>query len=103
MDVAELPATRRARRGLLPFVGMASGASVASIYYNQPLLLEMTRTFHVTAGRGGIIAVATQLGYAAGILLLVPLGDVLERRTLVAWLFGAVSLALAAAGLAPTF
>ena len=102
MNVAELPVTHRARPGLLPFVGMASGVSVASIYYNQPLLLEITRAFHVTAGRGGAIAVATQVGYATGILLLVPFGDVLERRKLVVWLFGAVSLALAAAGLAPS-
>jgi len=34
----------RKQRGLLPFLGMASGASVATIYYNQPLLLEMSRT-----------------------------------------------------------
>ena len=93
----------KARRGLLPFLGLASGASVATIYYNQPLLLEISRTFHVSPGRGGVISVATQLGYAAGILLFVPLGDVVERRKLILRLFAAVSLALAAAGLAPSF
>jgi predicted MFS family arabinose efflux permease len=76
---------------------------VATIYYNQPLLLEITRTFHVSHGAGGAISVATQLGYAAGILLFVPLGDVAERRKLILRLFAAVSLALAAAGLAPSF
>ena len=103
MSVAEVPVLPRARRGLLPFLGMASGASVATIYYNQPLLLEITRTFHVSPGSGGAIAVATQLGYAAGILLFVPLGDVVERRKLIVRLFGAVSLALIGAGLAPSF
>lgn len=103
MSVGELPVLHRAHRGLLPFVGLASGVSVASIYYNQPLLLEISRTFHVSAGRGGAVAVATQLGYATGILLIVPLGDVLERRRLVAWLFGAVALALAGAGFAASF
>jgi len=93
----------RARRGLLPFLGLASGASVATIYYNQPLLLEISRTFRVSSGTGGAIAVGTQLGYAAGILLFVPLGDVVERRGLMLRLFAAVSLALAIAGLSPAF
>ena len=103
MSVAELPVLPRARRGLLPFLGMASGTSVATIYYNQPLLLEITRTFRVSPASGGAVAVATQLGYAAGILFFVPLGDVVERRKLIMRLFGAVSLALVAAGLAPSF
>ena len=90
-------------RGLLPFLGLACGVSVATIYYNQPLLLEITRTFGLSPGTGGTVAVATQLGYAAGILLLVPLGDIGERRRLIVRLFAAVSLALATAGLAPSF
>lgn len=93
----------RAHRGLLPFLALASGASVATLYYNQPLLLEISREFHVSQARGGTIAVGSQLGYAAGILLFVPLGDVLERRGLMLRLFAAVSLALVAAGLAPAF
>jgi predicted MFS family arabinose efflux permease len=90
------------RRGLLPFLGMASGASVATIYYNQPLLLEMSRTFHAPSGQVGTVAVATQMGYAAGILVFVPMGDVAERRSLIVKLFAAVSVALLAAGLAPS-
>ena len=90
-------------RGLLPFLALASGASVATLYYNQPLLLEISRTFRVSQARGGAIAVGTQLGYAAGILLFVPMGDVVERRRLMLRLFAAVSAALVAAGLAPSF
>ncbi len=89
-------------RGLLPFLGMAAGAGVATIYYNQPLLLEMSRTFHASSGQVGAVAVATQVGYAAGMLMFVPLGDVAERRGLITKLFAAVSLALLAAGLAPS-
>jgi predicted MFS family arabinose efflux permease len=81
---------------------MASGASVATIYYNQPLLLEMSRTFHASSGQVGTVAVATQVGYAAGILVFVPLGDVMERRGLIAKLFAAVTVALLAAGFAPS-
>ncbi len=76
--------------------------SVATIYYNQPLLLEISRTFRVSQGAGGAISMATQLGYAAGIFVFVPMGDVAERRKLILRLFAAVSLALAAAGLAPS-
>ena len=93
----------RKNQGLLPFLALASGASVATIYYNQPLLLEITRLFHVSAGTGGVVAVATQLGYAAGILFFVPMGDVVERRGLMLRLFAAVSLALVVAGLSPSF
>jgi len=81
---------------------MASGASVATIYYNQPLLLEISRTFHCTSRQAGMVAVATQMGYAAGILVFVPLGDVTERRGLIVKLFAAVSAALLVAGLAPS-
>ena len=82
---------------------MACGVSVATIYYNQPLLLDISRAFQVSSAAGGAVAVATQLGYAAGILLFVPLGDIVERRKLILRLFTAVSVALTAAGLAPSF
>jgi predicted MFS family arabinose efflux permease len=100
---SDVPVETRKRRGLLPYLGLACGTSVATIYYNQPLLLEITRTFHVPQGSGGAISVATQLGYAAGILVFVPLGDVQEPRRLTLRLFTAVSLALVVAGLAPSF
>ena len=102
-SVDSSPAANHAHRGLLPFLALACGTSVATIYYNQPLLLEISRTFHIAPGRGGIVSVATQLGYAAGILLFVPLGDVKRRRKLILLLFAAVSAALVAAGLAPSF
>ena len=81
---------------------MSCGISVAAIYYNQPLLLEISRTFHCGSSEVGRVAVVTQIGYAIGILLFVPLGDVVERRGLISWLFAAVALALLAAGLAPS-
>jgi predicted MFS family arabinose efflux permease len=94
--------TTHKHRGLLPFLGMASGASVATIYYNQPLLLEMSHTFHANSAQIGTVAVATQMGYAAGILIFVPMGDVMERRSLIVKLFAAVTVALIAAGLSPS-
>ena len=90
------------QKWMLPFLGLACCVGVSSIYYNQPLLLEMGNTYHATAGHTGFVAVATQVGYALGLLLLVPLGDVLERRALMMRMYGAVSVALLAAAFAPS-
>jgi predicted MFS family arabinose efflux permease len=72
------------------------------MYYNQPLLLEMGHTYGVTAGRTGFVAVATQVGYAVGLLTFVPLGDVLERRALMMRMYAAVAIALLLVAVAPT-
>ena len=85
----------------LPFLGLACAVGVSTIYYNQPLLLDMSHTFAASAGRTGFVAVATQVGYAAGLLTLVPLGDVLERRALMMRLYGAVAVALLLVAIAP--
>jgi predicted MFS family arabinose efflux permease len=88
-------------RAPLPFLGLACAVGVSTIYYNQPLLLEMSRTYGSTAGRTGFVAVATQVGYAVGMLAFVPLGDVLERRALMMRMYGAVAVALLLVALAP--
>ena len=87
---------------LLPFLGVACAVGVSSIYYNQPLLLEMGKTFLATPAHVGLVAMATQLGYAVGLLLFVPLGDVRERRRLIMRLFGGVVLASLLVAFAPT-
>lgn len=91
------------RKSLLPFLGLACGVGVSTMYYNQPLLLEIGRTFHLDAGHAGLVAVATQVGYSLGLLFFVPMGDLRERRGLMMRLFGAVSLALVLVALSPTF
>ncbi len=92
--------TTMAGRWALPFLGMACAVGVASIYYNQPLLLVMGQTFHRDARAMDLVAVATQVGYACGILFFVPLGDVAERRSLMMRMYAAVSVALVLAALA---
>jgi MFS family permease len=84
----------------LPFLGMACAVGVASIYYNQPLLLVMGKSLGRDANSMEFVAVATQLGYACGILCFVPLGDVAERRGLMMRMYGGVSIALLAAAFA---
>lgn len=89
-------------RAPLPFLGLACAVGVSTMYYNQPLLLEMSHTYGASVGRTGFVAVATQIGYAVGMLLFVPLGDVLERRALIMRMFGAVAAALLLVAVAPT-
>jgi len=91
-----------APRAPLPFLGLACAVSVSALYYNQPLLMDMGHTYGATAGRAGFVAVATQVGYAVGLLMFVPLGDVLERRSLMMKMYGAVAVALLLVALAPS-
>ena len=98
--MAEKRQDAMAGRWALPFLGVACAVSVGSIYYNQPLLLVMGKTFGRDARAMELVAVATQLGYAAGILCFVPLGDVAERRSLMMRMYAGVSVALLLAALA---
>ncbi|HEY6374501.1 MAG TPA: MFS transporter [Edaphobacter sp.] len=86
----------------MPFLGLACAVGVSTMYYNQPLLEEMGRTYNATAGQTGFVAVATQVGYAVGLLLFVPLSDVLERRALMMRMYGAVAIGLLLVSMAPT-
>jgi len=77
---------------LILLMSVATGLAVASNYYAQPLLDTIARAFSISASSAGFIVTAAQLGYAAGLLFLVPLGDMFERRRLI------VSMTLLAAG-----
>ncbi|MBR9862187.1 MAG: MFS transporter [Rhodobacteraceae bacterium] len=79
----------------------AIAATVANLYYNQPLLPSIQETFNLGDGAVGIIPAATQLGYAAAILLISPLGDVMSRRSLIDYLSILLTLALLAVFAAP--
>src|SRR5580700_9585124 len=87
-------------RWALPFLGVACAVGVASIYFNQPLLLVMGKDFGEGARAMGFVAVATQVGYAAGLLFFVPLGDVAERRALMLRMYVGVTVALVLAAFA---
>lgn len=77
---------------LVALMSVATGLAVASNYYVQPLLDTIAHAFHLSVSQAGFIVTTAQLGYACGLLLLVPLGDMLERRGLI------VSMSLLAAG-----
>jgi predicted MFS family arabinose efflux permease len=89
-------------RAPLHFLGLACAIGVSTIYFNQPLLVEMGKTYGAPAGRVMFVASATQVGYALGLLLFVPLGDLLERRALMRRMYAAVIVALLLVSMAPT-
>jgi predicted MFS family arabinose efflux permease len=83
-------------------MAVATGAVVANLYYAQPVLHQVARAFHSGPGATSTVITATQIGYAAGLLLIVPLGDLHPRRTLVTRLYAASTIALIACALAPS-
>ncbi|WP_435952449.1 MFS transporter [Dryocola sp. BD626] len=71
---------------LIVLMSVATGLAVASNYYAQPLLDTIANAFSLSINQAGFIVTAAQLGYAAGLLLLVPLGDMFERRGLIVFM-----------------
>ncbi len=88
-------------RPLLVLLALTCAATVANIYYNQPLLPEIARGLAVPPGRVGLVTTLTQFGYAVGLFLLVPLGDAADVRRLVTRLMLVAALGLGAISLAP--
>ena len=82
---------------------LAGGAafSVATLYYSQPMLGVLGADIGASARAVGFVPTLTQLGYALGILLLAPLGDRYDRRSIIAIKAAALCAALLAAGAAP--
>ncbi|NIE85879.1 MFS transporter [Burkholderia sp. Tr-860] len=87
--------------GLLLLLATIARVSVANIYYNQPLLGALRLSFPDGAAWIGVVPTATQLGYAAGMLLLAPLGDRFDRRKLILLQIAGLSVALLVAAAAP--
>ena len=81
---------------------VAGGLSAANVYYAQPLLAAMAGDFGISPASIGIVVTMTQIGYALGLIFITPLGDILDRRRLIAVQSILLCVALAAAALAPT-
>ncbi|CAG9223028.1 Uncharacterized transporter YgaY [Paraburkholderia sabiae] len=94
-------ASDRSLRGLLLLLATIAGVSVANIYYNQPLLDDFRKSFPQSASWIGVVPSVTQLGYAAGMLLLAPLGDRFDRRRLILLQIAGMCIALLCAAVAP--
>ena len=95
--------SRRMTGPMTLLFAVAGGAAVGNLYWAQPLLEEIAASLGVPAAVAGLLVTVTQIGYAVGIFLLVPLGDLLNRRRLIPVVLAASGLALAGAALAPTW
>ncbi|WP_416367276.1 MFS transporter [Paenibacillus sanfengchensis] len=78
------------------------GTAVAAVYFSQPLLDVIAIEFDISKAVIGTVITATQLCYALGLFLLVPLGDRLEPRRLVTWMLLLSSVALSLVAFAPS-
>lgn len=87
---------------ILWLLAVSAGMTAANLYYAQPLLGTIAAEFHAQPGTIGLLITATQLGYATGLLLLVPLADSFDRRRLIIGVASGGMLALVGAGLAPS-
>jgi len=83
-------------------LAVATGASVANLYYAQPLLHQIAGSLRTSPSTAALLVTASQIGYAAGLVLLVPLGDLWDRRRLVARMLLGCAAAMALGAAAPS-
>ncbi|PYE30545.1 putative MFS family arabinose efflux permease [Rhizobium sp. PP-F2F-G38] len=82
---------------------VSGGAAVGNLYWAQPLLSDIAGSLGVSVGTAGMLITVTQIGYALGILLVVPLGDTMNRRRLIPAVMICSAAALVACALASSF
>lgn len=90
-------------KGDTAFMAACTGLIVANIYYCQPLIVLIAKEWGLHESVAGRVTYLTQIGYALGLLLIVPMGDILERRKQILISTGATVLALLLAATAPNF
>jgi predicted MFS family arabinose efflux permease len=90
-------------RGLVLLLALTCGAAAANIYYAQPLLPTLAGAFGVSNGTAGLIITISQLGYVVGLALVVPLGDLHERRRLITFTMLLTAAGMVVAATAPAF
>lgn len=88
---------------LIFLLAITCGIVVANMYYVQPIGTDVAATFHVNTSLVGLLSMLTQLGYALGLLFLVPLGDVINRKKLIIRMCILSSFSLLCAFLSPNF
>ncbi|MDA3973751.1 MFS transporter [Enterococcus thailandicus] len=88
---------------LTTLLATTCGVVVANMYYIQPIGTKVATSFSVSTSAIGILTMLTQLGYALGLLFLVPLGDVVNRPKLIIRMAALSAISLLAAFFAPSF
>ncbi|MBT2596505.1 MFS transporter [Arthrobacter sp. ISL-72] len=89
--------------GLTLLFAVAGGAAVGNLYWAQPLLGNIAAALGVPPATAGLLVTLTQVGYALGVFLVVPLGDTLNRKRIIPAIMVLCSVSLAGSAVAPTF
>lgn len=89
-------------KSVVLLLAIGAGLTVASLYYNQPMLAALAADLHTTPARIGLVPTMTQVGYSVGILGFAPLGDKLDRRQVILAKCCALIGALLTAAIAPS-
>lgn len=87
---------------LLWILAISAGVSVANLYYNQPLLGMIQTELDVSESQANLIAMTSQIGYALGLLFIIPMGDLFQRRRIVTTSFSLLVVSLLIIAVAPT-
>ena len=95
-------AEQKLSNSLLYVMAVGAGLVVANNYYNQPLLNLMAKSFQVSEAAVSNIPLFTQLGYAFGLLFIIPLGDKFNRKKLILFDFIAIISSLLIAAISPS-
>lgn len=82
---------------------VCSGLAIGNLYWAQPLLVQIMDGFGLPAANGGLLVTATQIGYAMGILFILPLGDFVRRKRMIALVMVLSVLALVSCAISPSF
>ena len=82
-------------------LAIVAGISVANLYYNQPLLNMIRHDLGVSEFKTNLIAMVTQIGYALGLLFIIPLGDLYQRKKIIVTNFAILIVSLLTIALAP--
>lgn len=92
--------TPKLTNSVLYLMSISAGLIVANLYYNQPLLHQIAVTYGVTESAVSNVALSTQLGYAFGLLFIIPLGDKISNHRILKYDFLVMVLSLIAAAMA---
>ena len=95
------PKTSALTRGQARLLAFTAGATVANLYYAQPLLPTIAASLRVSQTSASLLVTLTQLSYGAGLLLIVPAADITRRRRLFCVLLGIDTVAVGASAVAP--
>ena len=79
------------------------GLAIGNMYWAKPLLVQIMTSFGLPGAKGGLLITSTQIGYALGILLIVPLGDFVQRKRLITTVMSLSIIALISCIIAPSF